>query len=68
MSAKQRKHSAPMTETADSYIAVTAERIAVRAYEKWQQGGCVVGDGQHDWFCAQDELTQEARDHSGLAS
>ena len=68
MSAKKRQHSTPMPAAVDSHIAVANQRIAVRAYEKWQQGGCVVGDGQQDWFCAQDELAQEARDRSGSAS
>jgi hypothetical protein len=33
--------------------------VAVRAYTKWLERGRPVGDGQRDWFDAQDELRRE---------
>jgi len=36
------------------------ELIAARAYEKWQNRGCPMGqDGQSDWYAARTELEQE---------
>jgi hypothetical protein len=36
------------------------ELIAVRAYEKWQQRGCPMGQNSaQDWFAARQELEQE---------
>jgi hypothetical protein len=36
------------------------ELIAVRAYEKWRQRGCPMGqDSSQDWFAAKQELEQE---------
>jgi hypothetical protein len=36
------------------------ELVAARAYEKWQQRGCPMGqDPTQDWFAAREELEQE---------
>jgi hypothetical protein len=36
------------------------ELIAARAYEKWQNRGCPMGqDGRSDWYAARAELEQE---------
>lgn len=33
--------------------------IAARAYEKWQQRGCPLGDSNEDWFAARAEIDAE---------
>jgi len=38
---------------------ITEEKIALRAYQKWQQRGCPLWDGETDWFAARAELEQE---------
>jgi hypothetical protein len=35
------------------------DRIAERAYFKWQQRGCAAGDDVRDWLEARDELQKE---------
>jgi len=38
---------------------ISPERIAARAYEKWQQRGCPIGDSEQDWYAARAELEHE---------
>jgi hypothetical protein len=45
---------------------VTHDRIAMRAYEKWMQRGCVHGTDQQDWLEAEAELMAET--NRGAAS
>lgn len=33
--------------------------IAARAYEKWKQRGCPLGDSKQDWFAARAEVDAE---------
>ena len=46
-------------------IPITASRrkrgaaIAERAYQRWQERGCPIGDDMRDWFEAREELSQE---------
>lgn len=48
---------APTTPAADD---LPEELIAERAYEKWVNRGCPMGqDGEQDWYAAKDELEQE---------
>ena len=47
-----------LVETAASQ-AIADELIASRAYEKWQQRGCPLGEAEQDWFAARSELEQE---------
>ena len=35
------------------------EQIAARAYEKWKQRGCPMGDSTRDWFAARAEIDAE---------
>lgn len=35
------------------------EMIAARAYEKWKQRGCPLGDSKQDWFAARAEIDAE---------
>jgi hypothetical protein len=37
----------------------STERIAMRAYEKWQKRGCVHGYDMQDWVEAEKELMEE---------
>jgi hypothetical protein len=39
--------------------ASAEERIAFRAYLKWLERGCPPGDGQQDWFEAEEEVRRE---------
>jgi hypothetical protein len=43
-----------------SELGVTNEKIAKRAYALWQQQGCPLGDGTHDWQSAKRQLLAEA--------
>ena len=43
----------PMQST---YMPVSEEEIARRAYEIWQSRGCPASDGQEDWEAAKAEL------------
>ena len=43
---------------------ITDEAIAVRAYQKWQQRGCPLWDGETDWFAARAELEQDRTQHA----
>jgi hypothetical protein len=40
-------------------MAVPHEKIAMRAYEKWCQRGCMHGTHQQDWLDAEAELKLE---------
>ena len=55
--------SSTPTETTE----ISKERIALRAYETWQQRGYPVWEGEQDWFAAKAELDAQARD-SGQAA
>src|SRR5688572_5674256 len=45
---------------------VPAEKIAMRAYEKWCERGCPHGTDQNDWYEAEQELKAEmARGQDG---
>jgi hypothetical protein len=39
--------------------SITDELIAIRAYEKWQQRGCPIGEAEQDWFAARADLERE---------
>ncbi len=49
------------TNRQPSYNEVTDEVVACRAYEKWQQRGCPLGQSEEDWFAARAELEEELR-------
>ena len=40
--------------------AITPEKIAMRAYEKWCERGCPHGTDQQDWHDAEQELRAQA--------
>ena len=40
-------------------MAIPHEKIAMRAYEKWCQRGCMHGTHQQDWLDAEAELKAE---------
>jgi hypothetical protein len=39
--------------------AVKPSDVAARAYELWQQSGCLHGKDQEHWFRAEQELTRK---------
>jgi Protein of unknown function (DUF2934) len=45
---------------------ISEERIAMRAYEKWCERGCMHGHDVEDWYEAEAELRRE-QTHSGPA-
>jgi hypothetical protein len=53
MSTKTRRSARPITASPNR------ERIAERAYARWQARGCPISDGLDDWFAAQAELERE---------
>ena len=54
--------TSPNTEPSTSQ----EDLIAQRAYEKWQQRGCPIGDDWHDWYAAQAEIELEAEARLGM--
>jgi hypothetical protein len=46
--------------------SIEQELIAQRAYEKWRERGCPIGDDQHDWYSAQAEIELEAEARLGM--
>lgn len=51
--AKSSKAAAPARKGAKE---VTRDMVAARAYELWQERGCVEGSEQDDWYQAEREL------------
>jgi hypothetical protein len=39
------------------------EQIAARAYQKWKERGCPLGDGKRDWYAAVAEMDPERDRH-----
>jgi len=51
----------PQTPPAPA-VELSEALIAARAYERWQQRGCPMGqDGLSDWYAARAELERELR-------
>jgi len=38
---------------------MSEDQIAARAYQKWKERGCPLGDGKRDWFAALAEIDAE---------
>jgi hypothetical protein len=55
----------PQTQSYGSTVHVPREKIAMRAYEKWQKRGCSHGNDLQDWVEAENELRQELARSSG---
>jgi hypothetical protein len=49
----------PQAPHRDGGTPIPAEKIAMRAYEKWCQRGCPHGTDQTDWYEAERELRAE---------
>lgn len=49
-------------EIEQSETSIEQEKIAKRAFERWQQRGCPLWDDAEDWFAAKRELEAEARE------
>jgi hypothetical protein len=49
------------TEIEQTATSIAQDDIAKRAFERWQQRGCPLWDGEEDWFAAKSELEAEAR-------
>jgi hypothetical protein len=45
----------------------TEQEIAQRAHRLWELRGCPAGTAQQDWFEAEQELLENARDRSTVA-
>ena len=48
--------NAETKQTRASEREVKAEEVARRAYKKWQERGCPIGDDLRDWLEAEGEL------------
>lgn len=57
MSKRNRNNRANLPR-AQTDIEIEDALIAARAYEKWQQRGCPLGESEEDWFAARAELEQ----------
>jgi hypothetical protein len=58
---QKKKSSAPVAApaapaTAPVAQALSSDRVAMRAYEIWQQSGCRHGQHEEHWFRAEREL------------
>ena len=53
----QNSKPAPPSPT-NGTAALNDQQIAERAYQKWQDRGCPIGDDLRDWFEAQGELSR----------
>lgn len=47
------------TATPSSTVEIPAEKVAMRAYDKWCQGGCQQGVDQMNWYEAEAEIRRE---------
>jgi len=52
-------HTPQSASTMSGATKPSRERIAMRAYEKWMQRGCVHGYDMQDWVDAEKELMEE---------
>jgi hypothetical protein len=43
---------------------VSEDEVAARAYRKWKERGCPVGDATRDWYAALAELDVERDRHA----
>jgi hypothetical protein len=48
-----------MPQLGQKQTPTSEDRIAARAYEKWKQRGCPMGDSTRDWFAARAEIDAE---------
>ena len=53
------KVTSPATVQGAEAGSLAHEMIALRAYEKWRQRGCVDGHDVEDWLEAESELRRE---------
>ena len=60
IASRQNEQSNTPSHESDQSNSIAQDLIAQRAYEKWQQRGCPLGDDLHDWFAAESELAVEA--------
>jgi hypothetical protein len=64
-SAKPVSHgTTPPPQQAPAGSPVPREKIAMRAYEKWQRCGCQHGHDRQHWLEAESELRAEMGHHS----
>jgi hypothetical protein len=57
----------PVAAQPSTQTKVAHERIAMRAYEKWEARGCPHGTDQQDWLEAEAELKAEGTKTHGAA-
>jgi hypothetical protein len=57
-----RRRSPKTTQSSTTPPTVRLEEIALRAYEKFVQRGCLHGFDQQDWLEAEEELLAEAKE------
>jgi Protein of unknown function (DUF2934) len=60
--------SQPTSMPAGATMQVPREKIAMRAYEKWQKRGCCDGCDMQDWTEAEAELRAEMMKSGGTSS
>lgn len=58
----------PQQSAGSSAQAISHEKIAQRAYEKWCKRGCPQGSDQQDWHEAEAELRSEMNRTGGMGS
>ena len=59
MSSITKQGTATTQPSGASTMAVPMEKVAMRAYDKWRQGGCQHGADQTNWYEAEAEIRRE---------
>jgi hypothetical protein len=58
---KERSKQKTQTQSKEKHTTpVSREQISEKAYEKWQQRGCVHGFDREDWMQVENELLQDS--------
>jgi hypothetical protein len=60
---KERSKQKTQAQSKEKHTTpVSREQTSEKAYEKWQQRGCVHGFDREDWMQAEKELLQDSLD------